>query len=134
MHRSQFLYGSIGDRDFELIQEHIGFDGQIGIIKVNGRYIANDEIINIEGEVSSANWQLGLFSLLIIFMYGAFFSAIINAALESKNDHIPIMVIAPISILHELFMFSFIYFTAITKVTKLKNDVIRELYFLTKCN
>ncbi|MDI9310769.1 MAG: hypothetical protein QM535_11180 [Limnohabitans sp.] len=118
--------GTVYDSGFEIKKRKRFFDNNFNIAVASGSFIEKDGELIIETEING-------FSKFFIFYYSFLilgYSAGVIGLLNSENEISFIAV--PFLLIHAFFMFAFPYFIVRKSVQKLKYELEREFFYLTK--
>ena len=121
--------GHVGFDSFEIKRKRRFFEINTMNATVKGRYRQDNDELVVDAEINGFTDRMVLFLIVAISFY-FFFAGIIIFSGEPPGEVLPILF--PALFIHFLFMLGIPYFMARRSVKRLKYDLERELYFLTR--
>lgn len=120
--------GQVNFDNFKIKRRRRFFDTNMNFAVANGTFIENNGQLTIETELNGFNNFFILFYVLLILFYSFFIFGLI-----ASDNNIEFIAI-PFIILHATFMFALPYFIMRRSVKRLKYELEREFFYLTKSN
>lgn len=122
------LKGQVNFDNFKIKRRRRFFDTNMNLAVANGTFIENNGKLTIETELNGFNNFFILFYVLLILFYSFFIFSFIGS--DNNGEFIAI----PFILLHGTFMFGLPYFMMRRSVQRLKYELEREFFYLTKSN
>ena len=120
--------GHVGYDKFNIKKRRKMFDMNMNFAKAKGTYKQKNNSTEVDVQINGYSAMIPFLTFLIIF-----YSIFIAGLTFGNNNHGEMGAFAlPFILLHALFMFGLPYFIMRRSVSKLKHDLERELYFLTR--
>ncbi|MBS1572732.1 MAG: hypothetical protein JST62_10085 [Bacteroidetes bacterium] len=118
--------GQVNIDSFKIKRRRRFFDTNMNFAVANGTFIENNGQLTVETEINGFNNFFILFYVALILFYSiAFFGPSFNSV---NGDYFAI----PFLLLHGTFMFALPYFMMRRSVKRLKYELEREFFYLTK--
>ena len=121
------LKGQVNYEGFKLKRRRRFFDTNMNMAIATGTLMEKNDQLIIETEINGFNNFFIVFYVLLIIFYSMFIFGFSNSS-DNNVDFIAI----PFLILHGTLMFSMPYFMMRRSVKKLKYELDREFFYLTK--
>ncbi|HRG89310.1 MAG TPA: hypothetical protein PLW44_09840 [Chitinophagales bacterium] len=118
--------GEVTYERFTIKRKRRFFDTNMNLAIAEGTFNVHNGQLTIETEINGFKYFYLLFCALLVVFYSIFFIGILNS-----DDNITLIVI-PIVLLHGALMFAIPYLLMKRSVQRLKYDLEREFFFLTK--
>src|SRR6476660_723068 len=123
--RNEFK-GSVSYDTFKIKRRRRLFDSNLNLATANGSFSERNGKLVVETEIKGLyGFMIPFYLFLIIFYFILFFSMY-----NGKNNNGVFLV--PFLVIHGIFMFAIPYFITRRSVKRLKYELERELYYLTK--
>jgi hypothetical protein len=119
------LKGQINYSGFKIKRRRKFFDSNMNFAVATGTFYEERGILRIQTEINGFRPFIIPFYIVLIIFYSAFF--LITAHARSNT-----FFVFPFLIVHAAFMFGIPYFIMRRSVKRLKYDLEREFYYLTK--
>lgn len=120
--------GQVTLDNFKIKRRRRFFDTNINFAVANGFFVESNGQLNIETEINGFNNFFIVFYIFLIIFYSIFIFVLFN-----ENDNGGLIAI-PLLLVHGLFMFAIPYLMIKRSVKRLKYELEREFYYLTKRN
>ena len=118
--------GQINFNSFKVQRRRRVFDTNMNFAVANGTFTENNGQLTIETEINSFNNFFIIFYAFLIIFYSIFFLDFLDS--DNNGEFIAI----PFILLHGTFMFGLPYFMMRRSVKRLKYELEREFFYLTK--
>jgi len=121
--------GHVGLKDFEIKRRKRMFDVNMSFAVAKGKFKSNEENIIVETEINGFSGMMIPFYLFLILFYLGFVGMIFFAG-ETGNDEV--LMAFPFLIIHAVFMLGIPYFMMRRGVKRMKYELERDFFYLTK--
>lgn len=121
--------GKINQESFEIRRRRKFFEHYTSLVRARGNFFQRDDTLVIETEIRALHKGTIPFFVFIVFFYLVFLFSIL---LAENMQSLAILMIVVAFFGHGLFVFTILYFALRRSVGKLKYDLEREFYFMTK--
>ena len=118
--------GHVGFNDFRIRRRRRFFDTNMNMAIATGTFKETNSGLVIDTEINGFNDFFILFYGLLIVFYGVF------AGMIAFSDQNTEFFVYPFLLIHSLFMFLLPYLFMRSAVKRLKHDLEREFFYLTK--
>lgn len=121
--------GEVHDNGFKIKRKKKAFDMNVNLAVASGKILQKDDRLIINTEINGFNDFMVPFYIICIVIYGLFLSV----PFEADNEGSPGPgFILPFMSVHAIFMMGIPYFIMRRSVKRLKYDLEREFFYLTK--
>ena len=120
--------GSVGINAFRIKRRKRFFDSSLPLV-AEGTYRQRGESLLIDAEISGASKMMISFCVFLLLFYLVALGSII---MKDDQDLRVAAVTVPFLFIHAAFMFGIPYFMMRRSIKRMKHDLERELYYLTK--
>ena len=120
--------GRVGQQGFKIRRRRRFFDFNRNIAIASGTYTQNNRMLTVQTEVNSFHSIMIPFYIFAVIFYIVFFAIIFAGNVEGGTP----LFIAPFIIVHALFMLGVPYFMMRRSTKRMKHELEREFYYLTK--
>lgn len=120
--------GEVGAEGFKIKRKRKFFDLNWNIAVASGRYRQENERLIIETEINGFNGVMIPFYLILLVFYTVFFIT----SLWSIQDGNGAGLFLPFILFHALFMFGIPFLIMRRSVSRMKHELEREFFYLTK--
>ena len=121
--------GHVGLYDFKIRRRRRFFDMNMNLAVASGTFEQRGNFLRINTEINGFMGMIVPFYVLLIVFYSVFVILFLTADdVEGNMDFIAL----PFIIIHAAFMFGVPYFMMRRSVSKMKHELDREFYYLTK--
>ena len=121
--------GIVTQDNFEIKRKRRFFDMNLNFSKAKGTIIQNDSKLIIDTEINAFQGQMMFMLIFLIVFYLIFIIAFYTA--DRINGNSPVIAF-PFILIHALFMFGIPYLMMRRSVSRMKYDLERDLFFMTK--
>lgn len=121
--------GKVDLEGFKIKRKRKIFDSNINMAIATGTYTQNNEKLIIETEINGFNKLMIPFFVIVILFYIIFLSAFLFA--DDTGNH-QRLIFLPFIFFHAAFMIGIPYFLMRRSTKRLKYELEREFYFMTK--
>ena len=118
--------GQINNDNFKIKRKRRFFDTNMNFSVANGIFEEKDGNLIVETEINGFNNYFLFFYAFLIIFYTIF---IFGVSSSEKNDA---LIAIPFLVIHGTFMFSIPYFIMKRSVKRMKYELEREFFYLTK--
>jgi hypothetical protein len=125
--KNEFI-GQVNSEGFILKRRRRFFDTNQTIIIAKGTLSEQNGQLTIETEINGFKSSLVFIYVILVIFYSGFMIMFLNT--DNKDKSLSILFL----LIHGVFMFSLPYFLLKRSVKKMKHELERELFFLTKNN
>lgn len=119
--------GEVNSRGFKLKRRKKFFDFNKNIAVAKGTYLQKDNVLVITAEINGFHKMMIPFYIFILLFYSVFAFGFLSNGLFIEQPIMP-----PFILLHGAFMFGLPYFFMRRSTSRLKHELEREFYFITK--
>lgn len=121
--------GFVGDDNFKIKRRRRFFDLNMNLAVAKGVYRQKDNILIIDTEINGFSGMMIPFYIFVALFYTIFITAFIFADnIEGNGAEFAI----PFIIIHAAFMFGIPYFIMRRSTSRMKHELEREFYYMTK--
>ena len=121
--------GQVGYEGFKIKRRRKFFDMNMNLAVASGTYRQNNEKLIIETEINGFSGMMIPFYLFAIVFYSIFIGAFFMADnIEGNGDGFAL----PFIFIHAAFMFGIPYFMMRRSTKRMKHELEREFYYMTK--
>ena len=113
---------------FKIKRKRKLFDTGLNLSVAQGSYKQEGETLTIEAEINGFSGAMIPFYLFAIVFYSVFIALL----LTGDHEESPISFLLPFVLFHAAFMFGIPYYMMRSSVEKMKHDLEREFYYMTK--
>ncbi|MBT30094.1 MAG: hypothetical protein CMO01_10580 [Thalassobius sp.] len=121
--------GYVNSDGFKIKPKRKFFDSNISMAQASGVFIQKDKLLFINTEINGFNNLMIPYYIFCIIIYTSIVFAILSA--EKINGNAQEFVF-PFILFHSLFMLGMPYIMMRKSITKLKHELEREFFYLTK--
>ncbi len=121
--------GHVDYQGFKIKRRRRLFDSTMSLSIAKGTFEQKETILNIKAEINGFSGMMIPFYIVGIIIYGAFFIALLTGVEFNGNES---GFALPFILLHAIFMLGLPYFMMRRSVKRMKYDLEREFYYLTK--
>ena len=119
--------GYVGNENFKIKRKRKLFDMNMSTAVASGIYHQNNEKLIIETEINGFNEMMILFYLLAIVFYSIFIITFLTV--DNIQGNVPGLTFI---LIHGAFLFGISYFIMRRSVNRMKHELEREFFYLTK--
>lgn len=121
--------GQVGLNDFKIRRRRRFFDMNMNLAVASGTYEQSDSLLIISTEINGFSGMMIPFYVLLVVFYSIFVILFLTADdIDGNMDFFAL----PFFIIHATFMFGGPYLMMRRSVSKMKHELEREFYYLTK--
>ena len=121
--------GNVGFEGFKIKRRRRFFDMNMNFAIAKGKFIQRDNLLIIETEIKGFHGMMIPTLIILIFIYSFFIGAfLMSDNIEGNEDGFAI----PFLIFHAVFMLGIPYLVMRRSINRMKHDLERELYYMTK--
>ncbi len=121
--------GHVGYENFKIKRRRRFFDMNMNFAIAKGKYRQKGDKLTIEAEINGFSGMMIPFYIFIIIFYSIFIFGFFMADNIEGTEQI---FIVPFICIHALFMFGIPYFMMRRSTQRLKHELEREFYYMTK--
>jgi hypothetical protein len=120
--------GKVTFDSFRIRRRKRMFDMNISLAVAEGKFRQKDDKLLVESKISGFR---GIFIPFLIILFLIYFFGILAAILGESNTNMPWPVL-PFILIHAVFMFGIPYFMIRRGVSRMKYELERDFYYMTK--
>jgi hypothetical protein len=120
--------GHVGLDSFKIKRRRKFFDMNINMATASGTFRQHDDILVIDTKINGFSKMMIPFYIFVVLIYFGFIVSMILV----DSSQMPFLIMIPFISIHAFLMLGMPYFLMRKSVKRMKHDLERELYYMTK--